>query len=89
MDIRIDFAQDSAGGNSTYIRGIPVSESGTPEIRLASPLTEEGIYIIRKGEGGIQGLKIIVSSFDIIQSLDYENLGTFYGITKDRPGNEI
>ena len=34
MDIRIDFVQNSAGGNSTYIRGIPASGSGTPEIRL-------------------------------------------------------
>ena len=36
MDIRIDFMQNSAGGNSTYIRGIPVSGLGTPEIRLLS-----------------------------------------------------
>ena len=36
MDIRIDFVQNSAGGNSTYIRVIPALAigSGTPEIRL-------------------------------------------------------
>ena len=33
MDIRIDFIQNSTGGNSTYIRGILASASA-PEIRL-------------------------------------------------------
>ena len=35
--IRIDFVQNSAGGNSNYMRGIPASASGsgTPEIWLS------------------------------------------------------
>ena len=42
-NIRIDFVQNSAGNNSTYIRGIPASASGsgTPEIRLLANDTKE------------------------------------------------
>ena len=38
MDIRIDFVQNSAGGNSTYIRGIPASGRGPLKSGWDSPL---------------------------------------------------
>ena len=49
MDIRIDFVQNSAGGNSTYIRGIPTSGSGTPEIRLGSSSMAIQCLLVKQG----------------------------------------